>query len=324
MRLLLLTALAPVTVASIGQRRSLRPERASNDHDAVPSISVDDAIDDGFLDDDMPPKEIDNRDNDDGASDEDGAHKGPLKLFNRVDFAVESHFKGWVDLQLMSDKRSNDVELQFATADDSIETIGGSNGEQDGELTQNSIGMFPNNRFCGYSFDNAVDTHCHAPTSCQFQRCPSGMTCYVLSDGVMSWCDEEFSNGMEDNESTTDETDGKDELQQNDAGLSSSEPTEGWSEMPVEKPSVVSTSRRDVSICFHWLINILHLVQAPSMSPMAPSDVSASICGILIKCEHIANSIRLLQNPTSPPSAKPSNEPSDSPTTVCKVHLLTC
>lgn len=286
----MLTALAPLaaSTASIsGQRRSLRPERASNDHDVAPLLSIDDSIDDGFVDDNIEsrgqklhqhkiklPKGADDSNNN-STDDEEATKKGPLKLFEHVDFSVGSHFKGWANLTLTDahHKGSNDVELQFITGDDAF-VDDQEQDEDGGDLTQNSFeaGQFPNNRFCGYTFDNAVDTHCHTPTSCQFQRCPSGMTCYVLSEGVMSWCAEE--NKEDGDEIVSDETGAVDDgaqdaseeegaLQQNDAEMGSSEPTEGWSEMPVEKPSVVSWYIEEKSCAsffysssIHWHLNL--------------------------------------------------------------------
>lgn len=195
---LLLPSIATLSIAAHelpeSSRRSLRPEPISNDNKQYITVN-----DDGITD--------DNNVND-------AKNHGPLKLFQHVDFSIASHFKGWPDLPL-NNANSNDIELSLVDAE-----TGSKN------LTQHNFNG-ANNRFCGTTFDNAVDTHCYEPTSCQFQRCPGGMTCYVLSEGVMSWC-------LENKGETTEE------LQSNEVVMGSSEPTEGWSEMPAEKPTDVS------------------------------------------------------------------------------------
>lgn len=213
MRLILLVAsLVPIAAtASINSaaapRRNLRPEHVSNDHDDATYLTVDDSTDDGANDDN-----------------EERIHKHedpPLKQFQHVNFNISSHFKGWDDL-----RTNDDFDLPILL-DDNID-VGQPLGQHNFPIGKG------NDRFCGYTFDNAVDTYCSSPISCQFQRCPSGMTCYVLSEGVMTWCDDE-----DENDAGVVET--EDGLHQNEAEFSSSEPTEGWSEMPVEKPSTVST-----------------------------------------------------------------------------------
>ena len=238
-------------------RRSLRPEHISNDHNYTLTIVDDDGMDDddhenhdvnvalkqhihkgrdkpsaNDVNDDETSKDKSKGDSDKEAS------GGPLKLFDQVSFSVGSHFKGWVDLTSEEHLHvSNDVDLQIVdNGDDVDEGIKDNTDKTDEEtgdsLTQNDM-EFPNNRFCGYTFDDAVDTHCHAPVSCQFTRCPGGMVCYVLSEGVMSWCDAESAKD--------DAAANNEELAQHE--MTSSEPTEGWSEMPVEKPSRVSLTK---------------------------------------------------------------------------------
>lgn len=229
-------------------RRSLRPEHISNDHNY--SITIVD--DDGIVDDDhnkhdvnvalkqhihkgrdkSSEKDVD-EDNDNSKDKTKGdndkeANNGPLKLFDHVSFSVGSHFKGWEGLTSEEQhKISNDVDLQFVDNGDDVEdTIDEEMGDN---LIQNEM-EFPNNRFCGYTFDDAVDTHCRTPVSCQFTRCPEGMVCYVLSEGVMSWCDAEDDNG--------DSVANGEEIEQHE--MKSSEPSENWSEMPIERPSHVS------------------------------------------------------------------------------------
>jgi hypothetical protein len=123
------------------------------------------------------------------------------------------NFKEWFTTIDSHSDGSNDVDFTVDTS---------------GELTQNGIelngGIEQNNRFCGITYDHAVDTHCSSAPSCQFQKCPGGMNCYVLSESVMlNWCDELES-------------------------VVSSEPTEVWIEMPVEKPALVSSLSSEESL----------------------------------------------------------------------------
>lgn len=252
MRLILLASLAAAAKTSIKSaatpRRNLRPEHVSNDHDGAPYITVDDSTDDGV--------------NGDNKEHDHNHEEKLLKQFEHVNFNISSHFKGWEDLHLNEDQNTNDDFDLPILGDDNINV-----GHV--PLGQNSFPIEKNNRYCGYTFDNAVDTHCHNPTSCQFRRCPSGMTCYVLSKGVMTWCDDgdesDANNNGDEEEGDVIET--EDGLQQNEAELTSSEPTEGWSEVPVEAPSTVSIfmlgfgyTIRIILLTIHVLAFIRHLL----------------------------------------------------------------
>ena len=173
----------------------------------------------------------------------DAKNDDPLDaLPHHVDSVIFSHFKkfqGWVDLPLNAGLDSNDIELLLAdgSAVDGDQSIGNLDIELNDSLQSNTV-KFPNNRFCGTKFDNAVDTHCHSPISCQFQRCPDKLTCYVLSEGVMQWCSDNLDTEENDDEN---EKANDDELQQNELEVT---------EKPVstEMPST-SSAVREQHIC---------------------------------------------------------------------------
>lgn len=141
----------------------------------------------------------------------------PLDALPHVNSAIFTHFmkfQGWVDLPLEAGLNSNDLELLLADGEavDGDQTTDTLENELNGSLQSNTI-EFANNRFCGTTFDNAVDTHCHSPISCQFQRCPDKLTCYVLSEGVMQWCSDNVDT-EDDNDANEEAND--DELLQNE------------------------------------------------------------------------------------------------------------
>jgi hypothetical protein len=85
----------------------------------------------------------------------------------------------------------------------------------------------------------------------------------------MTWCDDgdesDANNNGDEEEGDVIET--EDGLQQNEAELTSSEPTEGWSEVPVEAPSTVSIfmlgfgyTIRIILLTIHVLVFVRHLL----------------------------------------------------------------